>query len=58
MQADTALECPQCGFGQPRVYRMDFATGTGWALRADCAACGHYLKFVPKRPEWLRLAGQ
>lgn len=49
-QAETALECPQCGFGQPRVYVR------GPHLRADCASCGRYLKFVPQTEEWLNMA--
>jgi uncharacterized Zn finger protein len=49
MEAETALECPACGFGQPLVYER------GPHLRADCRQCGRYLKFVPGTREWLNV---
>lgn len=48
-QCSVVLECAQCGFGVPHVYER------GPHIRADCAQCGRYLKFVPRSEEWLAL---
>ncbi len=44
------LECPEHGFGVPRV------ADTGLHLKATCPTCGRYLKFVPRKAEWLALS--
>jgi len=46
-----ALVCRRCGLETfPRVEWQEFAGGKRH-LRASCAACGGYIKFLPQTPE-------
>ena len=48
-----ALPCPHCDLSVAPVLSM-----SGPHLRADCARCGLYLKFVPRTQAWLELFAQ
>lgn len=46
--------CGHCG-GRDLVFRWQEIAGGRKHLRADCAACGRYVKFVAQRPDLIAL---
>ena len=50
------LTCHHCGvIEEPDLGWQVFGNGTTH-LRAECRACGRYIKYVPQTPENLSLA--
>jgi hypothetical protein len=46
--------CPRCGCADPR-YRWSPMCDGRKHLRAECSACGRFIKFVPQTAEFLAL---
>ena len=42
------IECPSCGHQEGVVRRVEFKNGKGHHRRLECAACGKYIRFLPR----------
>lgn len=50
------VACSVCGSGFVTIGWQQIAGGR-YHLRADCAVCGRYVKYLPQTPSLIELAG-